>query len=315
VDSINGTSRWTAVNIRIRAEFFIFIAQTGMNTSPARGIKRARYHYRSLGDSWEVREYKNRRGGSVLFRTYKSYKPFLVNYLKFIEHFFPDSDLLFPMFGEGGVSVPLNKSYLNFIKLCKKYDIPWVPPKILRNTRTNWILRRSGDEDLTAEVAQHSKEVLRDKYEQPSQHRAMTQITRFWNKHDPIKYGELKGSVIGSQCNGKPEPLDSKPASIVDPDCVTPSGCLWCKHYRDLDTFDYVWLLLSMRYLKSIESSAAITREEVPADLVIARLTEKLSWYRTSSKKREKWVTEGEVRIEEGYFHPVWKGLIEFLGY
>lgn len=318
MDSIGGTERWKVVNQRIRAEFFIFIAQTGMNRSTAADVKRARYHYRSLGDRWEVRAYKSRRGGTVLFYIYKSYKPFLQNHLKFINHFFPDSDLLFPIFSSHGVETsPISSGYSAFKNLCRRYDIPWIPPKTLRNTRINWLLRRSGDEDLTAEMAQHTKEVLREKYERPSQQRAMVQITRFWNKYDPIKQGELKGSVIGSQCNGKPEPVESKPALVVDPDCSTPSGCLWCRHHRDLDTSDYVWSLISMRYLKSIESSALVTYDDVPipSGLAVDRLNDKIKWYRTSSKKRAKWVSEGELRIEEAHYHPSWESLIELLGY
>ncbi|MEI9346071.1 hypothetical protein RI655_32035, partial [Pseudomonas aeruginosa] len=83
--------------------------------------------------------------------------------------------------------------------------------------------------------------VLKQQYERPSQQRAMIEVTQFWNKHDPIKQGDLTGSVIASSCNGKPEATDDKPASVAEPNCINPSGCLWCRHLRDSDTEDYVW--------------------------------------------------------------------------
>jgi hypothetical protein len=68
-----------------------------------------------------------------------------------------------------------------------------------------------------------------------------------------------------------------------------------------------------MRYLKTIEAALIFKIDETPSDLSIERLTQKLDWYRKSSKKRNDWVEEAELRIEEGSYHPSWSSIIEFL--
>jgi len=315
VQSIDKTKRWTLVNLRVTAEFLIFIAQTGINMTQAKYLRSEQFKYKSAGDSWEVRSYKSRRGGEVLFRIYKSYKPFLHNYISFINYFFPNSQWLFPIVSNNGKDFGRKPIYRYWIlqKIITNSGIPWIPPKALRNTRINWLLRRSGDEELTAEMAQHTKEVLRQYYERPSQQRAMVEITRFWNKHDPIMQGDLVGSIIAGQCDGRPEAVDTKPTTVINPNCTNPSGCLWCKHLRDIDSEDYVWSLVSLRHLKSIEASGTVTRESLPADFATNRLSEKIKWFRNSNKTRAKWVMESEMRIEEGFYHPNWSNIIEFL--
>jgi len=315
VSHIQGTYRWYFVNLRVQAEFLLFIAQTGMNVAQAKALGRSSLKYRPMGDSWQVRCYKGRRQGEVSFRIYQSYKPHLEQYRSFINHFFPESEFLFPQFDDCGQESQ-TRAALNlqgFRSFIKGMSVPWVPPSALRNTRVNWLLRRSSDIDLTAEMAQHTREVLRDHYERPSQQRAMGEITRFWHKHDPIQQSALTDSLIASQCNGRPEGAEDKPASVVEPNCVNPSGCLWCVHRRDIDSGDYVWSLASMRHLKSIEASATPARETVPADEAVARLSMMMEWYRSSSSDRRQWVEEAEQRIEEGHYHPNWSPIIEFL--
>lgn len=312
-----GAKRWHLVNLRVQAEFLIFIAQTGMNLTEARELGRGTLKYKPLGDSWQVRCYKNRRGGEVCFQIYKSYRPFLERFKAFVNHFFPDSQYFFPQFVNNGSEESLSRTGLdNFLvirQLFKEHKLAWVTPRELRNTRINWLLRRSGDYELTAEMAQHTREVLKEQYERPSQQRAMVEVTQFWNKHDPIKQNDLKISVISSRCNGSPESMDGRPQLIVEPNCVNPSGCLWCKHHRDVDSEDYVWSITSFRYLKTIEASKTLSRAEVSPDLVVERLSAKLLWFKNSSSIRANWVSEAQERIEEGYYHPYWAPIIEFL--
>lgn len=235
--------------------------------------------------------------------------------LETANHFFPDSDLLFPWHDTGGsLSKSTEFRYQSIYKLLKKYNIPWIPPQTLRKTRVNWCLRNSsGDASLTAEMHQHFLETLRENYERPSQQRAIVELTRFWNDHDPIRKGDLKASVISSQCNGIPVATDDKPSAIISPNCRNQSGCLWCENLRDLDTFDYVWSLTSFRHLKTIEAAGVNTKETVPADMVIARLTQKIDWYKSSTDKHTQWVEEAEMRIAEGDYHPHWSRILEFL--
>jgi hypothetical protein len=63
-------TRFPLVNIRIEAELLVFIAQTGMNLSQAHNLRRTQYSYKSTIDGYEVRDYKERRQGEVLFEIF-----------------------------------------------------------------------------------------------------------------------------------------------------------------------------------------------------------------------------------------------------
>lgn len=309
--------RWIFVNLRIQAEFLMFIAQTGMNAGQAKEMSRKEIKYKPHGEGWVVRGYKNRKGGEVSFEIYSSYKSYFDNYRSFIQHFFPNSEYLFPQFNKNGVEESKTRNGLaafDSVKdLLTEFEIPWTPPRDIRNTRVNWILRRSGDEEQTAELAQHSVEVLKGKYARPSLQRTIIETTRFWNRNDPIKKSKLQESVIGSLCDGDPEALSFKPNTVASPNCTNPSGCLWCTHHRDIDSQDYVWSLVSLRHLKTIEAGYNFLRDTSPAKLVLNRLTEKISWFQASSDKRSEWVEEAIIRISEKDFHPHWAPFINFL--
>lgn len=184
----------------------------------------------------------------------------------------------------------------------------FVNPRALRKSRINWMLRHSGDLDQTAEIHQHTKKTLLKYYELPSEHRAIGEIIRFWSKHDPIN---SKTIPIGpGECNGKPTPMAGIPKNVRMPDCIRPSGCLWCNHHRDIDSSDHIWALASFRHLKIIEMSkwhpAEKNSETHPAQQSIIRISEKLAWFRNSDARRSAWVDEATARIEEGKYHPFW---------
>lgn len=102
------------------------------------------------------------------------------------------------------------------------------------------------------------------------------------------------------------------PATAVQPDCMTPSGCLFCDHQRDIDSPDHVWSLASFRLLKSFEEVEAKSNlGPNPAQATINRITAKLNFIEASSSERAQWVKEALLRLEEGRYHPAWEGLIE----
>ncbi|WP_420466084.1 site-specific integrase [Panacagrimonas sp.] len=177
-------TRYPLANRRCEAELLIFIGQTGMNFAQAHKLKLRHFHYASHLDGYLVRDRKGRRGGDVLFEIFKEYKPHFERFLEWRRVLFPDSELLFPFVRIGGRSLNRHPQF-SLRAVCKDLGLRFVPPQELRNTRVNWLLRRSGDPDLTAAMAQHGKETLLGTYERPSQQRAMVEITRFWAKNDP----------------------------------------------------------------------------------------------------------------------------------
>lgn len=307
--------RQSVINLRISAELLTFIGQTSMNPTQASKLKLRHYSYSSDVDGYKVRDYKARRHGETLFEIYSEYRPHFERYLEWRRNIFPNNDNLFPTIKQGALETALPRFDL-IKKICQEFNVPWVTPRELRATRVNWMLRRTGDPDLTAEVAQHQKQTLLNVYERPSLHRALGEITRFWLVNDPtLAPGDKARSVAPGQCDGHPAETSSKPVSAPSPDCLRPSGCLWCEHHRDIDTQDYVWSLACFRHLKILEVSkhAATTEAEelaVPAQHAINKLSEKLSWFKESNPKRKNWVEEALTRVEDENYHSEWGYLI-----
>jgi hypothetical protein len=298
--------RYHLANLRIEAEMLMFIAQTGMNVSQAVNAKRRHFFYVSHLDGYHVKDYKGRRGGLVLFEIFKDYKAHFERYLAWRRTLFPDSDFLFPFVSMEGTRQDKKFSNYRIAKVCSEIGITYVPPRTLRNTRVNWLLRKSADPELTAEMAQHTKETLLAVYERPSLQRASVEAARFWSAMDEQQ--TMTESVAPGGCNGRAKAALDSPADAPAPDCSKASGCLWCENHRDIDSQDYVWALSSYKQLKVIElakaSSPLVNRGVPPSDLAVDRINAKLRWYEQSNPTRREWISEAEARISEGDYHP-----------
>lgn len=295
--------RGSLIRIRLLAELVIFVYQTGMSVSQVLQIERKGFSYKLQGNNdWLVTCHKGRKQGPVSFTIYKEYRARFKRLIKFVDHFCPEDYQLFPL----SYKSSKNRGSVHYKSLtdqAKRDGIPWIPPRVTRNTRANFLDRMTGDPGLSAEMSQHTKEVFKQNYERPSQQRSMAALTIFWKK-EPI-------SLINSGCNAQPEPSPDKPSDVIGPNCINESGCLWCKSHRDIYSEDYVWSLASFRHLKLIEAAQPIKRE-IPADLVIERLSNKLEAFKKRSEQSQKWVEEAIMRIEESFYHPTWKNIINF---
>lgn len=306
--------RVVLINTRLEAEVMMFIGQTGMNLGQVITLGLQHFSYSSDIDGYRVRDYKNRRSGEVLFEIFREYRVHFERYLKWRKALFPGSNFLFP-FIRAGRREDASPGFKNIIRACVDSGVPWITPAKLRNTRINWLLRRSGDSDIVAEMAQHRKETLLRWYEKPSHQRAVSEVTRFWRQADPQLRGKSKtSSTAPGICNGQPM-VSELPAPKPGPDCIRPSGCLWCDHHRDIDSFDHVWALASFRHLKILELSKQGPAEGVradaqPADQVVNRISDKLSWFRESNARRRSWVQEALERVDEGSYHFDWQQLV-----
>lgn len=316
--SMNHRFRKDMINLRMQAELLMFIAQTGMNLAQAQNIKLCHFSYSSDINGYKVREYKPRRKGEVLFEIFNEYRNHFERYLSWRRDLFPDTEKrLFPFIRNHGTREELRIKFGSIKTACKMGGVTWMSSSSLRGTRVNWLLRRSGDPDMTAEMAQHHKQTLLYVYETPSLQRAVTEITRFHLHNDPALAGkDIVLAVAPGECDGTPNTSSIKPESVAKPDCRHPSGCLWCEHHRDIDSLDYVWSLACFRHLKILELSkqppaGKKNQNTHPVEHAIQRLGEKLSWFRKSNDKRREWVEESLARVEEGCYHDQWSYLIE----
>lgn len=309
-------TRVNLINCRILAELLMFIGQTGMNLAQAHTLELRHFNYASDIDGYKVRDFKSRRGGEVLFEIFKEYRSHFERYLQWRRELFPEEVRLFPVMRRHGAYEGSRPSFSLIQKACDSTGVVWTPPSVLRSTRVNWLLRRSGDPDLTAEMTQHHKQTLLGTYEIPSQQRAIGEIARFWLKVDPACSGGPLVAVAPGVCDGIPVAVSSKPKVATSPDCIHASGCLWCEHHRDIDNLDYVWALACFRHLKILEMAryhppAGAEHEAYPGDIAITRMSEKLAWFRESNAIRCGWVEEALARIDEENYHPEWSRLIE----
>ncbi len=313
-------TRYPLINLRIQAEMFMLMGQPAINLAQAHQLRMDQWRYKPSTNGYELRTYKHRRWGPVIFEIYSEYRSVFERYLRWRAAIFPDDPdgLLFPLLGREGVQVarhPERAPYFDKLKdACAKAGVIYLPPGTLRSTNVNWMLRRTQDPNLTAEEKQHATKTLLGSYAKPSLQRAMGQITGFWAKHDPAQAASGPGACVGKA----PEPVADKPAAATQPDCLTPAGCLFCVHQRDVDSLDHVWSLASFRLLKSFElggqpGSKSSSDPEHPAEAAIARISAKLDFISSSSPQRSEWVKETLLRIEEGRYHPSWAALIESL--
>lgn len=304
-------TRRTLINLRIEAEILIFVAQTGMNLEQVYLLKFSKFRYRSHLTGYQVhRVYKGRRHGEVEFTIFSQYKDFFERYLEWKKAIFPGEDegLLFPLLTLGRLWGPPSFSMVRVY--CKKLGIRFIATRDLRKTRINWLLRRSKDPEMVAEMHAHTQETLIRQYARPSLQIAITEICRFHTFNDPSISPPGPGLCI----EAIPVAVDDAPAEAPTPDCVSPAGCLFCVHHRDIDSEDHVWSLVSYRYLKSLE----LRKYRPPIDLEgphpaaasIERLSQKLVSFEDSSPMRKNWVDEAVARANEGSFHPRWDGFI-----
>jgi len=312
-------ARPSLVNLRIRAELLIFIAQTGMNLSQVKNLPRAKYRWQCNDENYIVRAvYKARRQGESRFIVFRSYRKHFTRYIAWLDELGlnEDDERLFPVLYHS--QIPAAYSLPNFDTIrhhCRNLGIAYVGPRKLRRTRVNWLLRRSRDPDMTAEMAAHSKETLLRIYEEGDLQTASQEIGAYYKKNDPAQ-AEQRYNPVCVTSNDTPQPLSDIPSEAPPPDCVTPEGCLWCEHFRDVLAPDYCWRLASHRHLKSLEVSLfkpPASKPIHPGYLVIDRLNMKLKAIAAYNATCALWVKNAEDKVREGDYHQDWKKMIEIV--
>jgi len=301
------------MNLRIEAEMLIFIAQTQMNVSQVISLPNGRFSYQSFSSGYHVEGiYKERREGEVEFDIYSEYRPHFEKYLEWRNELYSTDGLLFPLASHFGRAPTNSPNFSAVRKTLKKLEIRYITPQHLRLSKINWLLRKTRDPSITAEMGQHEEAMLLRVYDQPNHQAALAEITRYHQQTDPAFAPPGPGVCI--QAN----PIATKgiPKEAPVPDCANPSGCLFCQHQRDIAEFDHVWSLISYRYLKSLELASQppneITRHKHPAHLTIEAVSAKIEAFMLAPEF-EPWVQESSLRIEEGKYHPKWDGFIRLM--
>lgn len=307
--------RRPVINLRIEAEQLMFIAQTGINLAQAMNYEVGDFRYSSHLGGYQVRRrYKDRRMGEVEFEIFSEYRPYFDAFLRWRQMIVADADekRLFPFLMTKGGRADHRGTFQRVRQVLRAVNAPFVGPQQLRGVRVNWLLRRSGDPSLVADMAQHGIQTLQRIYRRPNHAKAAIELTRFWRKTDPA----LSPPGPGRCVDEAPAPLPGSPVQTPQPDCVAAAGCLFCVHHRDIASFDYVWSLISYRFLKSLELAqqpvAPKNAAPHPAFLTVERITQKVRAMEQMGDRFKKWTDEALLRIREAHFHPDWEDLIAF---
>lgn len=311
--------RSSLINLRIRAEMLIFIAQTSMNLWQAKDLPRTEYRWQVNDENYIVKAvYKARRQGVAKFLVFRSYREHFTRYISWLDELglSEEDDRLFPILYHSNIPAAYKPpSFDTLRRHCMELGIPFFTPRELRRTRVNWLLRRSRDPDLTAELAVHTKETLLRIYEEGDLQSASQEIGAYYSKTDP-SLRQQRDSPVCLKGSDSPHPTQDIPKEAPQPDCTTPEGCLWCEHLRDVLAPDYCWRLASHRHLKSMEVAffhPNAIKTIHPGYLVIDRLNMKLKAIAERSEACAGWVKDAEDQIRESDFHPEWANLIEII--
>ncbi|WP_336873436.1 site-specific integrase [Pseudomonas juntendi] len=315
ISDVSWNSRHSIMNLRLEAEILIFIAQTQINLTQALELKVSKVTYQSITTGYKVANlHKARRGGEVSFDIYSEYRQHFDRYLKWREQIFPDDELLFPLRSHATKTPGTCPVFRAVRNVLKDLDISYVNPRALRLSKVNWLLRKTRDPSLTAEMAQHTETTLLQSYERPNHQAALSELTRYHQAQESALAPPGPGMCVS------PEPLliNSALKGTPKPDCANPAGCLFCVHQRDIAELDHVWSLFSYRYLKSVELAThrPTTNESVihPAKIVVDAVTAKIDAF-SKIDEFKAWIAESAIRLDEGRFHPKWDGFIKLMEY
>ena len=83
---------------------FMLMGQPAVNLAQAHQLRMDQWRYKPSVHGYEIRTYKHRRWGPVVFEIYSQYRAVFDRYLKWRTAIFPDDPdgLLFPLLGRGG---------------------------------------------------------------------------------------------------------------------------------------------------------------------------------------------------------------------
>ncbi|MEJ6818053.1 hypothetical protein PseuLF5_13710 [Pseudomonas sp. LF-5] len=311
-------TRYPLINLRIEAELLIFISQTGINLSQAHRLKRESFRYASHNDGYLVkRAYKPRAGGEVEFEIYSEYRVFFEKYLKWLGTIFTieDDDRLFPLKSPKYTSTAALPTFERIRDRCSASGIRYVGPRELRKTRINWLIRKSQDLTLVAEIAQNTTSTLMTSYEMPHHQLATAEITNFNSK----RAAELLAPGPGLCLRTEDELVKSHNDYGLEPNCINPAGCLFCVHQRDIESFDHIW---SLKTYQRYQTEMLLTHKAMlsspdstpsPAEQTINRVSEKLQALSELGVEHRRWVDESTDRVTEGDYHPQWDVFIRIL--
>lgn len=315
-NDLSNRARARLINLRLDAEMLVFINQTGCNLTQALRLTGSKFRYQSEGDYLRLFVWKNRAKHEVELRIHKGYRRHFEDFLKWRSAVFPGEPdgLTFPFVWNDGDKAfeRTNWSFFDVRNLVKAIGQPFVNSRQLRRTIGNFSNRRVSRQ-FAAELLSNTEKTFRESYEEVHHQVAISELVSFW------KDTEIMVAAIGpGRClQSSPRARADAPIGAPKPDCESGGGCLFCEKNRDLRSFDHVWNLASLHFLKIAEFNADRTPQSLkrnhPVALTIDRIAAKLDALKALGGEFIEWVIEANLRVQEGRYHPFYTETFDLL--
>lgn len=315
-NDLSNRARARLINLRLDAEMLVFINQTGCNLTQALRLTGSKFRYQSEGDYLRLFVWKNRAKHEVELRIHKGYRAHFEDFLKWRSAVFPgDPDgLTFPFVWNDGDKAfnRTNWSFFHVRHLVKAIGQPFVHSRQMRKTIGNFGKRRLSRQ-FAAELLSNTEKTFRESYEEVHHQVAISELVSFWKGTEVMVAAIGPGSCLQST----PRARADAPIGAPKPDCESGGGCLFCEKNRDLRSFDHVWNLASLHFLKIEEFNADRTAQSLkgihPVALTIDRIAAKLDALKALGGEFIEWVTEANLRVQEGRYHPFYTETFDLL--
>lgn len=315
-NDLSNRARAHLINMRLDAEMLVFINQTGCNLTQALRLTGSKFRYQSEGDYLRLFVWKNRAKHEVEVRIHKGYRRHFEDFLKWRSAVFPgDPDgLTFPFVWNDGDRAfkRTNWSFFYVRHLVKTIGQPFIHSRQLRKTIGNFGKRRISRQ-FAAELLSNTEKTFRENYEEVHHQVAIAELVSFWKDTESMVAAIGPGGCL----QPTPRARADTPIGAPKPDCESAGGCLFCEKNRDLRSFDHVWNLASLHFLKIAEFNADRTPQSLkgnhPLSLTIDRITAKLDALEALGGEFIEWVIEANLRVQEGRYHPFYTETFDLL--
>lgn len=302
--------RRSVIQLKAEVEFLRFVDQTGMNDQPARDLLVGSLSFRSHASTYLVKGFKNRAGHAIEIRIPISYRKELEKWLSIRSRTYTENELhLFPIDRTRGARVERIFRYLKRPSF-RPQAIRWGQgQKRLHSTQG------AHPRDVS-QFLQNSLPVLFRSYVKGSKQIASEELSKFLNSiHGKRRVSQVR---TGGSCSrpSNPKIIEIAAEQLPVPDCINPAGCLFCKQYKAVESFDYLYRLISYRrFVRLRMSCTGFPSENRHAQdfPLIERINDFLDLIAGRSVKLSEDLKCAQALVEAGNLHPTWQGWVDLL--
>ena len=243
-----------------------------------------------------------------------SFLPLFKKYLKLRKYLLEGKDA--PLFFQMDLAIKKpnvvsNSFSMNYNKKLSHHfglTVPKITAREWRAYKADWLVQKT-DPSTAAALLQNSEKTILRHYTEGSESEGAEEITQYFELFNKIRYtldSEEKAKYqklpIGS-CEDLAQPTPDDMSVGPKPDCISPAGCLFCKHYRVVADEVDIRKLLSYQFIS--RESLAISRDSEqyndylhPILARIEKILQAISAHEHNLEKLVKKISE-EVRNEE----------------